>query len=140
MKKPIASKPAWLIWIDQEKAILLHTVDNGQIIHEELHAPHESRERFGGEDSDKTGSFGTTIDHQKKNQQRERTHQQQFLHNVASHVLDPASVTIMGPGQTRHALQHVLEADHRLQGKPIVNHAAGKMTMPMLKSALANCA
>ena len=140
MKKPIASKPPWLIWIDQEKAILLHAGDKGQLIHEELHAQHESRERFAGEGSDKTGSFGTTIDHQAKNQQRERVHQRQFLRKVAGLVEDPASITIMGPGQTRFALQHILEADHRLQGKPIVNHAAGKMTMPMLKSALEHCA
>lgn len=137
MKKPSTAKHSWLVWIDQEKAILLHHSADGQVLTEEIPAHTGGLDRYRGEATDKTGLFGTTMDHQQRDQRRELHQQKKYLKTVVTHLDHPAAVRILGPGDMRYALQHLLEADKSLKGISVTTQAADKMSIPMLKAALA---
>jgi hypothetical protein len=135
MKKEIQVHNRWMVWIDSRKAILLHADEAGRVIDEEVPSGMGEKVRFHGEGSDKSGAFGYSFDNQSQDQAREREHFHTFLRRVVQHMDHIGSVRILGPGQARFELQHVIEADKSLKDIPVSNEAADQMTLPMLKAA-----
>lgn len=135
MKQTIQRLQPWVVWIDQRKAILLHTDESGRLIDEEISSGLGEQDRYSGEGSDKTGLFGHSFDNQSKDQARTREHFNSFLRRVVRHMDHAGSIRIMGPGQARFDLQHMIEADKSLKNVPVSNQAADQMTLPMLRSA-----
>lgn len=135
MKHTVQVRQPWVVWIDQRKAILLHTDESGRLIDEEIPSGLGEQERYHGEGSDKTGLFGQSFDNQSKDQSREREHFHSFLRRVVRHMDHAGSIRIMGPGQARFALQHMIEADQSFKDVPMSNQAADRMTLPMLRAA-----
>ena len=130
------TKFPWLVWIDHKKAILLHTDAEGHVLTEEMPSHLGERARFHGEGSDKTGLFGQSINRQQSDQGHENHHFHAFLKTVVEKIRNVESIRILGPGDARFELQHAIEKEKTLQGIPVTNSAADKMTMPMLKAAL----
>jgi hypothetical protein len=86
------------------------------------------RERFNGEESNKTGMLGTTIDWQKKMQEKENNQVQQFLKKVIDQLQHAKEILILGSGDTRYELQNAIEKCKMLQGVPVKNRAFRKIT------------
>jgi hypothetical protein len=135
MKKPNSRNP-YLVWIDHRKAIVLHTGAEGAIVEHTFLSNLEERARFKGEDSDKTGLFGHSIDHQQQEQSRQEHHFQKFLDGLLDQLDHPDSILILGPGDARFALENKLQQHKAMQGVRIENRPAHKMPSHALGSAL----
>jgi len=86
------------------------------------------RERFDGERTNKTGMLGTSLDWQKKMQERENNHVQQFLKKVVDQIQQAKEILILGSGDTRYELQNLIEKSKPLQDVPMKNRAFRKIT------------
>jgi hypothetical protein len=86
------------------------------------------RERFDGESTNKTGMLGTSLDWQKKMQEKENNHVQQFLKKVIDQLQHTKEILILGSGDTRYELQNAIEKNKLLQGIPLKNRAFRKIT------------
>jgi hypothetical protein len=105
---------------------------NGAITTEEIQSGVETHPRFAGEGSDKTGLFGRTIDHQHAHQGHLSHDLHGFLRKVADRLVDPAHVTMIGPGGIRFELQKELERRKEFKEVPMENRAADKMSLEEL--------
>ncbi|MFN5762014.1 MAG: hypothetical protein ACK43L_04720 [Sphingobacteriales bacterium] len=114
------------IWIDSQKAMIIRD-EPGGVYHYELIQNELSKERFPGEKTDKTGLFGTTLNNESHDQNRENEHLKKFIKQVANNIRYANTIYIMGPGDTRHLLQNELEGHKDLEKIIIQNSPAEKM-------------
>jgi hypothetical protein len=135
MKQKTQTRQPWVVWIDHRKAILMHPDGEGHLTHEEIESGLGDHVRYHGEGSDKSGLFGHSFDNQSQDQAREREHFNSFLRLVVQHMDHVGSIRILGPGQARFALQHMIETEKTLKDVPVSNEAADRMTLPMLRAA-----
>ncbi len=126
MKKS-ANQTIYAIWIDRKHAMVMKTTTQGEPEFIEIKSG-AGRERFSGETTNKTGMLGTSIDWQKKMQEKENNHVQQFLKNVVAEIQHAKEILILGSGDTRYELQNVIEKNKLLQGIPLKNRAFRKIT------------
>lgn len=115
------------IWIDSQKAMIIREEPGGthhyEIVHNEW-----VKEHFPGEKTDKTGLFGTTLNNEWHDQNRENEYLLKFIKEVAHNVRYAHTIYILGPGQTRHLLQNELEAHKDLGNVIIQNSPAEQMS------------
>jgi hypothetical protein len=114
------------IWIDNQKAMIIRD-EPGGVYHYELIQNEHSKEHFPGEKTDKTGLFGTTLNNESHDQNRENEHLKKFIKQVANNIRYANTIYIMGPGDTRHLLQNELEGHKDLEKIIIQNSPAEKM-------------
>jgi len=126
MKKS-ANQTIYAIWIDRKHAMVMKTTTQGEPEFIEIKSG-AGRERFSGETTNKTGMLGTSIDWQKKMQEKENNHVQQFLKNVVAEIQHAKEILILGSGDTRYELQNAIEKNKLLQGIPLKNRAFRKIT------------
>jgi hypothetical protein len=126
MKKS-ANQTIYAIWIDRKHAMVMKATTQGEPEFIELKSG-AGRERFNGEESNKTGMLGTTIDWQKKMQEKENNQVQQFLKKVIDQLQHAKEILILGSGDTRYELQNAIEKCKMLQGVPVKNRAFRKIT------------
>lgn len=116
------------IWIDSQKAMVIWDEPGGphhlEILHNELPA----RERFEGEETNKTGLFRTTLNDESHRQNRENEYLQNFVENVAAKVRYAHTIYIIGPGDTRYLLQNELEGHKDLRNITLHNAPAHHLT------------
>jgi len=117
----------YAIWIDRKHAMVMKTTTQGEPEFIEIKSG-AGRERFSGETTNKTGMLGTSIDWQKKMQEKENNHVQQFLKNVMAEIQHAKEILILGSGDTRYELQNAIEKNKLLQGIPLKNRAFRKIT------------
>jgi len=126
MKKS-ANQTIYAIWIDRKHAMVMKATTQGEPTFIELKSG-AGRERFNGEESNKTGMLGTTIDWQKKMQEKENNQVQQFLKKVIDQLQHAKEILILGSSDTRYELQNAIEKCKMLQGVPVKNRAFRKIT------------
>lgn len=87
-----------------------------------------TRDRFNGETTNKTGMLGTTLDREKKTQEKENNQVQQFLKKLMAEFQYAKEILILGSGDTRYELQNAIEKNKILQGVKINKRAFRKVT------------
>lgn len=87
-----------------------------------------TRDRFNGETTNKTGMLGTTLDREKKTQEKENNQVQQFLKKLMAEFQYAKEMLILGSGDTRYELQNAIEKNKILQGVKINKRAFRKVT------------
>jgi hypothetical protein len=127
MKKS-PNQTIYAIWIDRKHAMVMKTSTEGEPTFIEIKSAAGTRERFNGETTNKTGMLGTSIDWQKKMQEKENNHVQQLLKKVLTELHHAKEILILGSGDTRYELQNAIEKSKLLQGIPIRNRAFRKIT------------
>lgn len=118
----------YAIWIDRKHAMVMKATSEGEPAFVEIKSSAGNRDRFNGETTNKTGMLGTSIDWQKKMQEKENNHVQQFLKNVVAEIQHAKEILILGSGDTRYELQNAIEKNKLLQGIPLKNRAFRKIT------------
>ena len=73
MKKS-PNQTIYAIWIDRKHAMVMKTATEGEPTFIEIKSAAGVRDRFNGETTNKTGMLGTSIDWQKKMQEKENNH------------------------------------------------------------------
>ena len=126
MKKS-PNQPIYAIWIDRKHAMVMKATTQSEPEYIEMKSG-IGRERFNGEETNKTGMLGTTIDWQKKMQEKENNHVQQLLKKVIDQLQHPKEILILGSGDTRYELQNAIEKNKVLQDIPLKNRAFRKIT------------
>jgi len=126
MKKS-PNQTIYAIWIDRKHAMVMKATTQGEPEFIEIKSG-AGRERYNGETTNKTGMLGTSLDWQKKMQERENNHVQQYLKNVLDQFQHAKEILILGSGDTRYELQNIIEKSKLLQGVPVKNRAFRKIT------------
>lgn len=126
MKKS-ANQTIYAIWIDRKHAMVMKSTIEGEPEFIEIKSG-AARERFDGETTNKTGMLGTSINWQKKMQEKENNHVQQFLKKVVDQIQQAKEILILGSGDTRYELQNIIEKSKTLQDVPLKNRAFRKIT------------
>jgi hypothetical protein len=130
--KKIIEKNHYGVWIDTERARICKRDKTGTFSSEEVHSGVETHPRFAGEQTDKTGLFGRTINRQRKDQGHLNHDLHAFLRKVADRLIEPGSVLIMGPAQVRFDLQNELERRKEFKGVPTENKASELLSAEQL--------
>lgn len=116
------------VWIDEQKAMIIREEPQGVPQYETVKNPNAGRARMAGEHPAKPSYLGETMNREKHNQNRKNNELEKFVREVASHIRYATTVDIMGPGQTRHKLQEVLEANKDLSNRSITNKPCRRMS------------
>lgn len=114
------------IWIDSQMAMIIRE-EPGKSHHLEILKNEHRKEHFPGEQSDKTGLFGISLNNELHDQNRAHEQIKKFVKEIAQQVRYANTIYIMGPGETRHLLQNELESHKDLQNVIIQNSPAKKM-------------
>lgn len=125
--KNSANQTIYAIWIDRKHAMVMKATTEGEPEFIEIKSG-AGRERFDGETTNKTGMLGSSVDWQKKLQERENNHVQQFLKKVVDQIQKAKEILILGSGDTRYELQNIIEKSKTLQNVPLKNRAFRKIT------------
>ena len=127
MKKSL-NQTIYAIWIDRKHAMVMKTATEGEPTFIEIKSAAGIRERFNGATTNKTGMLGTSIAWEKKMQEKENNHVQQFLKKVLTEIQHAKEILVLGSGDTRYELQNAIEKSKLLQGIPVRNRAFRKIT------------
>jgi hypothetical protein len=136
MKKKIQDLLQYAIWIDQKKAIIACMNKAGDISIESLNSLQESHVRFPGETSNRNRLFSSTLDQQKKIQNRLQQLRKSFLKEVSGHLSKVGTVIIMGPAETKYELHKELEKRKIFSTARMEVKSADKMKLHEIKSVL----
>lgn len=123
------------IWIDSRKAMIIRDEPGGMHHYEIVYNQHRSNEHFQGEKTDKTGLFGTTLNNEIHDQNREHEYMKKFIKEIAHKVRYAHTIYILGSGETRHKLQNELESDNELKNVIIRNSAAEHLSKEQFEIA-----
>jgi hypothetical protein len=115
------------VWIDRKHAMIIRIDPEGNPHYTELASGLESRPRFPGETTNKTGMLGTTITWQKKAQERENNSIQQFVKKVVSALENANAILILGSADTRFELQNAIEKNKQMNSVWVENRAEAKL-------------
>ena len=127
--KKINMKQRYAIWIDHRKAIILCADAEGNLTEEEMKSPVGKRERYIGEETNKTSSrIGHTVANESHHQHKEENDFRAFLKHIVAKLNMPEGLLILGPGDARHELQNEVENEKILKGLKLENRPADKMT------------
>lgn len=129
-------KNRYAIWIDHHKAIMLCADAGGNLTEEDMISPVGHRERFAGEETNKTNSSGHIVSNESHRQHKEENDFHGFLKNIVSKLNQPDGLLIMGPGDARHELQNAVEKEKSLKGLNLENRPADKMNEYELTAAM----
>lgn len=121
------NKTRYAVWIDGKHALILRVTEGESPVFLEIPSEIGQPQHFKGEETDKTGLFGTTLSREKKDQGRQFEHRQKYLRLVAAEIKDADALLIIGSGDVRHELQNMLEKEKSLHGLVIENRAGKKM-------------
>jgi hypothetical protein len=125
--KPSANPFRYGVWIDRKHAMIIRIDPEGNPHYTELASGIESRTRYPGETTNKTGMLGTTISWQKKAQERENNGIQQFVKKVVSALENANAILILGSADTRFELQNAIEKNKQMNSVWIENRAEAKL-------------
>lgn len=134
--KKINKMNRYAVWIDHRKAIMLCADAEGNLTEEIMNSPIGSNERFNGEETSKTSSFGHTLTRETHQQHKEQNDFRAFLKDIISKMSMPEGLLILGPGDARHELQNEVEKVKALDGIKVENRPADKMADHELKAAM----
>jgi len=129
-------KNRYAIWIDHHKAILLCADADGNLKEEDMISPVGRRERFAGEKTNKTVSFGHVVSNESHRQHKEENDFHGFLQEIVTKLEKPEGILILGPGDARHELQNELEKEKSFRGLTLENRPADKMNEFQLTEAM----
>lgn len=127
MKKP-TNQTLYTVWIDRKHAMIMKSKDQGVPTFTEIKSNAGIRERFNGETTNKTGMLGTSLAWEKKKQEKEHNHVQQFLKKVLAEFQEAKEILILGSGDTRYELQNAIEKSKAMNGVKVSNRACKKIT------------
>ena len=133
--KKAANQTIYAIWIDRKHAMVMKATTESEPEFIEIKSG-AGRERFDGETTNKTGMLGTSLDWQKKLQERENNHVQQFLKKVVDQIQKAKEILILGSSDTRYELQNIIEKNKSLQDVPLKNRAFRKITKRELEQEM----
>ena len=120
------------IWIDQEKAFIVHMEGEGPPLLEKIKSEVESRIRIPGEGK-VSARFGQSfIDDQEKKQHRQHNQREKFFKEVVKLVKGWDYLYLMGPGPAKDGLYNALENDVTVKAKVILTEPADRMTRQQL--------
>lgn len=117
----------YAIWIDKRKAMILRTGNETDPSFIEIESGVASPERFPGEKTNKTGLFRTTLSREKREQERKNNYISEYIMKVANEIKDANAVLILGSGETRFELQHLLNKRKNNHGIWIENKPSKKL-------------
>lgn len=126
--KKAANQTLYTVWIDRKHAMIMKTTEQEVPAYSEIKSSAGVRERFNGETTNKTGMLGTSIAWEKKKQEKENNHVQQFLKKVMAEFQQAKEILILGSGDTRYELQNAIEKNKALNGVKVSNRASRKIT------------
>ena len=129
-------KNRYAIWIDHRKAIVLCADAEGNLIEKDMISPVGQRQRFAGEGTNKTTSFGHVVSNESHRQHKEENDFHGFLKEIVAILERPEGILILGPGDARHELQNEVEKEKTFKGIMLENRPADKMDEVELTAAM----
>jgi len=137
MAKKSANTINYGIWIDHKKAIIVYIDGSGMITEEDLISSVNSRERFPGEGSSKTGLFNTSLNVQAKEQNREQEQMHQFCKRIIAKIpVTAAFVLLVGPAEAKYDLHKEISRKKSLAHIPVEVKTTGKLKAEALAALL----
>lgn len=137
MKKRSNKKNAYAIWLDHKSAIVVCVDGEGNTITEPIKSGIFARRRFSGEETDKTGMLGKTLDQQKRKQNKEHEMIKHFMKNIVAKISHPSIIMIMGPADAKYDLHRQLDSSKSLKPEWVEIKTMKKMKASEIRSALA---
>lgn len=134
---PAPRRPATLVWIDAQEALLLRWQSGAEVTRLTSEVP-PRRRAVSGERRDPTvraGGGGVADDQVERHR---RAHLERFVRDVAALVPPDDRAVILGPGAVKERLAGELTAEDRRHGRdrPVTVEPAGRMTEPQLVARL----
>ena len=129
-------KNRYAIWIDHRKAIMLCADADGNLTEEDMLSPIGHRDKFAGEETNKTNSSWHVVSNESHRQHKEENDFHGFLKEIVAKLNRPEGLLILGPGDARHELQNEVEKEKSLHGLVMENRPADKMTDFELTAAM----
>jgi hypothetical protein len=136
MKNKLTHVNQYAIWIDHKKAIIGCIDEKGNFSSEELLSDMEGRERFGGEETSKTGLFGHTLNREKQLQNRRHNLFKSFIKLIVSRLERVNSILVLGPSDARHELCNEIQKRRSFADIWIETKPADKLDIHGLKQAM----
>lgn len=116
------------IWLDQENALIVHIIGDGEPVTERLKSGVESRIRYPGEGK-VSARFGQSyLDDQEKKQHRQRNQREKFFKKIAGLIHDDDFIYLFGPGMAKEGLNNYIEQEPGIKAKVVDIEAADKLT------------
>ncbi len=122
------------IWVDHRQAVVVCLDGEGRITHETMKSGVSLPRRFMGEETDKTGLFGHTLNRQTQEQRKSAREFHAFVKEVVRSLERVNAILVLGPGNARHEIENEVGRRKTLEGVWLVNRPADKMTLPQLKA------
>ena len=122
------------IWVDHRQAVVVRLDGEERLTHETMKSGISVPRRFQGEETDKTGLFGHTLNRQTQEQRKSTREFQSFIKEVVRSLDRVNAILVMGPGNARHELENEVGRRKSLEGVWLVNRPADKMTIPQLRA------
>ncbi len=128
MKKKLKNLVSYAIWIDHKKAIIVNVGPKGAVNEETILSEVESRERFKGETTNKTRLSNTTLDVEKKMQNRDH----ELIHHFHKKIIEliplpTVFVLILGPAEAKYELHKTFSKKKSLSHMRIEVKTTGKL-------------
>lgn len=138
MKKSYRERGFTGIWIDQEKAYLVHFPPGGSPSVEMMVSGVESRVRFPGEGK-KVARFGQAfLDNQETQQRRQHQQRLRFFRKVIDAVSGDDYIFIMGPGPARERLHKGMLRKNGFENRIVAVEPADRMSRAQLLEKMRN--
>lgn len=128
MKKQHKNLISYAVWVDHKKAIIVNIDPKGNMKEETIRSEVESRERFKGEATNKTRLSNTTLDVEKKMQNRDH----ELIHHFHKKIIEliplpTAFVLILGPAEAKYELHKIFSKKKSLSHMRIEVKTTGKL-------------
>lgn len=114
----------YAVWLDKRKAMIMKSWAGGETTYMEITSNASRPERFKGEKTNKTGLFGTTLSNQRRKQERENNYITEYVMRVVNELKAPNAILILGAGETRYELLHLLNKSKKNHDIWIENRAS----------------
>ena len=128
MAKKLVNTIHYAIWVDHKKAIIIHIDSKGVMKEEDLISAFDSRQRFRGETTNKTGILTASLNVKEKEQNRQHAQMHQFCKNIIARVSPTAAfVLLAGPAEAKYDLHREFSRKRSFAQVPIEVKTTGKM-------------
>lgn len=138
MKKSYREKGFTGIWIDQERAYLVHFPSSGTPSVEMMVSGVESRVRFPGEGKQGTRFGASFLDDQETRQRRQQQQRLAFFRQVTAALKGDDYLFVMGPGPAHEQLHKAMLRKKGFENRIVAVEAADRMSRAQLLEKMRN--
>lgn len=121
------------IWIDQEKAHIIHLKDGTETM-QTVHSDADFRERYAGEESDDSRMGQQAITHDRSKEKRLEQQLKAYYDELKEVLKDSKELYIFGPAEAKKELQKELENDNQFKAELRAVESADSMTENQMKA------